>query len=210
MVNQEQFWDGVAPKYAKSPIKNMEGYEYTLNQTRSFLKETDLVLEIGAGTGSTALALADSVAQIVATDISEQMLAVGRIRAKEQGVKNIRFQRTEADRLPEGPFDAVMAHNVLHLVEDLPATLRACHASLRPGGLLISKTFLKPTNGLQLMYRFMCLVLPIMQWLGKAPFVVFYSAQEFERTIECAGFEIIETANYPATEARRYIVARKR
>ena len=210
MVNQEQFWDGLAPKYAKSPIKNMESYEYTLDRTRSYLKESDLVLEIGAGTGSTALLLADGVEQIVATDISEQMLAVGRCRAKEQGVDNIRFQRTEADSLPEGPFDAVMAHNLLHLVENLPGTLRACHEVLRPGGLLISKTFVRPTAGLQLMYRFMCLALPVMQWLGKAPFVAFYTVQEFERAIEQAGFEIIETANYPATEARRYIVARKR
>lgn len=210
MVNQEQFWDGIAPKYAKSPIKNMESYEYTLDRTRSYLKESDLVLEIGAGTGSTALLLADGVEQIVATDISEQMLAVGRTRAKEQGVENIRFQRTEADSLPEGPFDAVMAHNLLHLVEDLPGTLSACHGVLRPGGLLISKTFVRPTKGLQLMYRIMCVVLPLMQWLGKAPFVAFYSVQEFEQAIERAGFEIIETANYPATEARRYIVARKR
>ncbi|CUJ06927.1 class I SAM-dependent methyltransferase [Cognatishimia activa] len=210
MVNQEQFWDGIAPKYAKSPIKNMESYEYTLDRTRSYLKESDLVLEIGAGTGSTALLLADGVEQIVATDISEKMLAVGRTRAKEQGVENIRFQRTEADSLPEGPFDAVMAHNLLHLVEDLPGTLQACHEALSPGGLLISKTFVRPTKGLQLMYRFMRVVLPVMQWLGKAPYVAIYTVQEFEQAFERAGFEIIETANYPATEARRYIVARKR
>ena len=210
MVNQEQFWDGVAPKYAKSPIKNMEGYEYTLERTRSYLKPSDQVLEIGAGTGSTALLLSDAVDRIVATDISDKMLEVGRARAKEQGISNVDFQQANAEILPEGPFDAVLAHNILHLVEDLEATFKAVHAALRPGGLLISKTFLKPTKGLQLEYRAMKVVLPLMQMIGKAPFVAIYPIEQFEGMIEKAGFEIIETAHYPAKEARRYIVARRR
>jgi len=209
MVNAETFWDRIAPKYAKSPIKNMDSYEYTLDRTRSYLKSTNRVLEIGAGTGSTAILLADSVEDIVATDISDKMLDVGRMKAKEQGVGNVQFLRAGSDVVPEGPFDAVLAHNVLHLVEDLPGTLKASYDALSPGGLLISKTFLRPTKGLQPMYRVMKLILPLMQMIGKAPFVAIYKLEEFERIIERAGFEIIETANYPAKEGRRYIVARK-
>jgi len=210
MSKAEAFWDGIAAKYAESPIKNQDGYEYTLNRTRSYLKPSDRVLEIGAGTGSTALLLADGVAEFVATDISDKMLDVGRAKAKAQGVENLRFQKALAHEIPEGAFDAVLAHNVLHLIEDLPDALRAAHAGLKPGGLLISKTFLKPTSGLHVQYRLMKLVLPLMQLLGKAPFVGFYQIKAFEQLIETVGFEIIETANYPANEIRRYIVARKR
>lgn len=209
MVKAEAFWDRIAPKYAKSPIKNQDGYAYTLNRTRSYLKASDHVLEIGAGTGSTALLLADAVEEIVATDLSDQMLDVGRARASAENVTNVTFKKAAADHLPDGPFDAVLAHNILHLVEDLPATLKASHAALKPGGLLISKTFLKPTKGLQLEYRFMKLLIPVLQLLGKAPFVAIYDIAEFERHIQRAGFEIIETLHYPAKETRRYIVARK-
>lgn len=210
MVKAEAFWDGIAPKYAKSPIKNQEGYEYTLNRTRSYLKAQDRVLEIGAGTGSTALLLADAVSEFVATDLSDRMLDVGRSNAKEQGIENVAFERRSANNLPAGPFDVIMAHNLLHLVEDLPGALKAAYEALRPGGLFVSKTFVKPTQGLQLEYRMMRIALPLMQRFGKAPFVGMYSVEEFDRMIERAGFQIIEAGHYPAKEARRYIVARKR
>lgn len=209
MVKAEAFWDRISEKYAKSPIKNQEGYEYTLNRTRSYLKSDDRVLEIGAGTGATALLLADSVEELVATDLSDKMLDVGRANAKAEGISNVVFQQAAAEDLPEGPFDAVLAHNILHLVEDLPETLSAAHGALKPGGFLISKTFLKPTSGLQLEYRLMKVLLPLLQLVGKAPFVAIYDIPTFEKMVEKAGFEIIETLHYPAGETRRYIVARK-
>lgn len=210
MGNAEAFWDGIAAKYAKSPIKNQEGYEYTLNRTRSYLKAEDKVLEIGAGTGSTALLLAKGVAEIIATDLSDKMLDVGREKAWDQGINNITFECRAADNLPKGPFDVVLAHNLLHLVEDLPGVLNAAYDALRPGGLLISKTFVKPTKGLHFEYRMMRIALPILQKFGKAPFVGMYSVKEFDAEIERAGFQIIEAGHHPAKEARRYIVACKR
>ncbi|GAA6209410.1 hypothetical protein NBRC116601_27030 [Cognatishimia sp. WU-CL00825] len=210
MLVEEKFWDGVSAKYAKSPIKDPEAYQFTLDRTRSYLKAGDHVLEIGAGTGSTALLLADAVAEIVATDISNAMLDVGRAKAREQGIENVRFEQCDAAQLPAAPFDVVLAHNILHLIEDLPQVLAAVHDSLRPGGLFISKSFCKPKRGLQMEYRVMRLVLPVMQKLGKAPFVAMRSVEEFEEMFWQAGYEPVEAAHYPETNANRYIVARKR
>ena len=36
--------------------------------------------------------------------------------------------------------DVILAHSILHLVEDVPRTLRQLHRMLKPGGLLISNT----------------------------------------------------------------------
>ncbi|MGH1464494.1 MAG: class I SAM-dependent methyltransferase [Cognatishimia sp.] len=210
MLVAEKFWDGVAAKYAKSPIKDQAGYQFTLDRTRSYLKESDTVLEIGAGTGGTALLLADAVSEIIASDISNAMLDVGRDNAKAQGVSNVRFMQSDAAQLPDGPYDVILAHNILHLIKDLPQVLEAVHEQLRPGGLFISKTFCKPKRGLQLEYRMIRLVLPLMQRLGKAPFVALRSVEILEEMIWAAGFEPVETANYPETSGNRYIVARKR
>lgn len=209
MKDPENFWNGVAPKYAKSPIKDEASYHYTLERTRAYLNKGDRVLEIGAGTGSTALLLADSVSEIVATDLADVMLDVGRARAKEQGVENVSFHRCDVLNPPEGPFDVVLAHNILHLVEDLPGALAAAYAALRPGGLMISKTVCRPEKGLNLEMRVMFLILPLMQMIGKAPFVALRSFSDFDAAVWNAGFERVEAMTYPAKGVSRYVVARK-
>ena len=57
MHKTAKFWDKAAAKYAKSPIEDIEAYNYTIGRTRSYLSPTDRVLEVGCGTGSTALLL---------------------------------------------------------------------------------------------------------------------------------------------------------
>lgn len=205
-----KFWDKLAAGYAKSPVKNLDSYHYTLDRTRSYLTPKDGVLEIGAGTGSTALELASSVAEITATDISPAMMEIATKKAVEADVKNANFQVSDAlVQNFHGPYDAILAHNVLHLVEDLPAAIARAHALLKPGGVFISKTFCRPTGFGPPLYYAMRIALPLMQLLGKAPFVAFLKIEELEQQIEKQGFKIIETANYPKGEIRRYIVARK-
>lgn len=209
MQSSKRFWDGVAEKYSRAPIRNMEGYERTLERTASYLTATDQVLELGCGTGTTALKLAPEVAGIVASDISPEMLAVAARKAAEADLRNVSFVEAEADHPPKGPFDAALAFNLLHLVEDLDETLRQVHTSLKPGGLFISKTICKPRRGISLIFGLMRLAVPVMQMFGRAPFVRFMSGAELEAAMIRAGFEIVERASFPEKDLRRFIVARK-
>ncbi|MCK8464783.1 class I SAM-dependent methyltransferase [Aliiroseovarius sp. S1339] len=210
MINSAKFWDKIAPKYAKAAIKDVESYQYTLDRTRSYLGAQDKVLEIGAGTGSTALELASSAGHVTITDVSPEMIRIGQERAQEQGITNVDFHVTDAGVSNlTGPYDAVLAHNVLHLIEDLPAALDRVHDLLAPGGVFISKTFCKPTRRGPWFYYAMKLLLPVMQLVGKAPFVSMMTIQELEAMITAHGFKIIESGNFPAKELRRYIVARR-
>ena len=205
-----KFWDRLAPRYAKSPIKNMDSYNYTLNRTRSYLGEGDSVLEIGAGTGTTAIDLANNVRQITATDISPAMMEIGREKAWNAGINNVDFIATPAT-VPDltGPYDAVLAHNILHLVDNLPDVLARANAVLKPGGIFISKTFCKPTR-FSPFFLMMRLAIPVMQLFGKAPFVLLITTAELKEAMDQAGFDIIETDSGPKGEIRKYIVARKR
>ena len=205
MTRSASFWDRRADRYARQPIKDTQSYERTLDRTRAYLSENDEVLEIGCGTGTTALLLARSVRQLIACDVSSRMLEIAREKAADQGVSNVRFVRADVPgNLPEGgPFDAILAFNLLHLLEDIPATLRALKARLKPGGWFVSKTVCMAEHS-----RLWGLVFPVMRLVGLAPGVHLMKIAELERQIAGAGFEIVETGSFPASPPSRFVVAR--
>ncbi|WP_181892853.1 class I SAM-dependent methyltransferase [Falsiruegeria mediterranea] len=213
MTQATAFWDGIAERYAKSPIKDVEAYEYSLERTRSYLSAEDNVLELGAGTGSTALLLAPSVARYVASDLSPKMTEIGRTKATDQGVTNVEFIAADVSdpQLAGASYDTVLALNLLHLLPNLTQDLKRIHQMVKPGGLFISKSVCLNAKGLplRLRLRIMKLAIPLMQMIGKAPFVRSLTIEELEREVSAAGFEIIETGNYPAAPPSRYLVARR-
>lgn len=208
LTKNARFWDRAARKYAAGKIADMAGYERSLERMRHYLRPGDEVLEFGCGTGTTALRIAPSVARIVATDISEQMIGIARDKAEAQACGNVTFDVATPETAPwqAGAFDAAYGMNVLHLIEDRAATLRAVHRALRPGGLFISKT-----PCLTEMTSLIRLAVPVMQLAGKAPFVAFLSAPDLEREIVAAGFEIVERSRHGARgkDIRPFLVARK-
>ena len=206
--NDAQFWDRIARKYAGDPISDMAGHERTLERTRRYLNGDETAFEFGCGTGTTALRLAPSVGRIVASDISGEMIAIAREKAAAEGCGNIAFEvaRPEAAPWPDGTFDVAFGFNVLHLVAEREAALRGVHRLLRPGGLFISKTpCLKEMNPL------IRIAVPLAQLIGKAPHVAFLSAEDLEREISAAGFEIIERARHGSRgkDVRPFLAARK-
>ncbi|MEM9582863.1 MAG: class I SAM-dependent methyltransferase [Pseudomonadota bacterium] len=205
------FWSKISRKYAADPIRDMEGYLRTLNRTKSYLKPEDHVLELGCGTGSTALQLASGVAQFTATDLSPGMIEIAREKCATEGVGNIDFSVASVMDHPfDGEtYDAVLAHNLLHLVPEVDQALARIACLTKSGGVFISKTVCAPTVGSLKYVLIRRLMIPLMQALGKAPFVSFQTAETLDNSIEQAGFEIIETMDQAAVLPSRYVVARK-
>jgi SAM-dependent methyltransferase len=134
---------------------------------------------------------------------------LGREKAQAEGSLNATFEVATPDAAPwpDGTFDVALGFNVLHLVAARDAALRGVHQLLKPDGLFISKTpCLKDMNPL------LRLAVPVMQLFGKAPYVAFFSAEELERDMVAAGFEIIERARHASRgkDARPFLAARKR
>lgn len=201
------FWGRIARKYAKEAIKDMAGYERTIERTRALIGGSDSVLEIGCGTGTSALRIAPVVGRLVGTDVAGEMVAIAREKVAAQACANVEFEVSAADRAPgaAGSLDAVLAFNVLHLVTDRPATLRHARQLLKPGGLFISKT--PCLSEMSPLLRF---AVPVAQAFGKAPHVSFFAARDLASEIECAGFTIIEQARHGSgrRDPRMFIVAR--
>ena len=207
MTTDAQFWNKIARRYAANPVKDMSSYEQTLERAGSYLHADDSVLELGCGTATTALLLAPQVTQYTATDIADEMIAIGREKAVNQGASNVELVTATSDdaRFSDGSRDAVLAFNLFHLVDDMDATLDMAHAALKPGGCLISKTVCLGEASF-----FVPLMVRAMQMVGKAPFVRFFKIAELEQMIIAKGFDIIETGCYPAKPPSRFIVSRKR
>ena len=211
MVDSAQFWDAQAEKYAKQPIANEAAYNATLDRTRYYLEEGQRVLEVGCGTGTTALHLCDSVQEYVGSDISQGMIRIASEKAFEQGARNVAFKTAAVDEIAgkNTPFDAVLGFNLLHLLPTLDDDLGRIASVLKPGGLFISKTFCGLGPKAPLKWRLMKIALPIMQMLGKAPYVRFRKEADLKEQIESHGFEILETRHFVTDFSVPFIVARK-
>ncbi len=209
IAKDTRFWDRAARKYAVGPIADMAGYERTLERTQHYLKGSDTVLEFGCGTGTTALRLAPHVGRIVATDISGEMIAIARGKTQAADCGNVAFEVATPAAIsePDATFDVALGFNVLHLIAAREETLAGLHRLLKPGGIFISKTpCLKEMNPL------LRLAVPLMQRIGKAPYVSFLSTEDLEREIAAAGFEMIGRERHASRgrDARPFLVARKR
>ena len=93
-------------------------------------------LDIATGGGHTALAIAPHVAQVVATDITPQMLAAAEAFIRGQGVSNVTFREADAVALPfgEAEFDLVTCRVAPHHFPDCAQFVREMARVLRPGG----------------------------------------------------------------------------
>ena len=103
--------------------------------------------------------------------------------------------------------DAVLGFNYLHMVRDLPRTLRSIRDMLADNGLLITKT---PCLGdMNPLLRWVAL--PLMQAFGKAPHAGSFTETQLRDGIRAAGFEILSVENHGSrgNDHRPFIVARR-
>jgi len=98
------------------------------------------VLDIGTGTGHTALALAPHVREVVGLDLTEEMLIEARKLAGERRITNVTFQVADVHHLPnelEDSFDLVTCRRAAHHFSDIHRALSEMVRTLRSGGMLL-------------------------------------------------------------------------
>jgi ubiquinone/menaquinone biosynthesis C-methylase UbiE len=101
----------------------------------SFAPEPEhLVLDVSAGTGHVARALAPLARGVVAVDLTRAMLEEG--KAQAAGLDNVLFQEGDASALPylDGSFDLVVTRFSLHHFENPELPLAEMARVCRPGG----------------------------------------------------------------------------
>ncbi|MEM7254146.1 MAG: methyltransferase domain-containing protein [Pseudomonadota bacterium] len=200
-----RFWNRIAEKYARKPVADQAAYEAKLAKTNEYLRPTDRVLELGCGTGTTAVHHAPNVAQLVASDISERMIHIAQNKARQAGVSNVDFEVASVESMvnTESTFNAVLAHSVLHLLREPEAAIHAVNRRLTPDGVFIATT----ACVLDFMpwFRFAA---PIGRTLRVFPYVNIFGEADLLRWFAGAGFNI-EHRWQPSPKSGVYLVARR-
>jgi SAM-dependent methyltransferase len=140
----QQYWNEVAgPRWVArqgaQEARNAEVATLLLAAARAAPGER--VLDIGCGTGATALPFAEAVGpqgHVTGIDISEPMLAVARQRVAERGFGNIALLLADAQVHPFPPasFDLLTSRFGVMFFADPTAAFRNLRRALRPGGRL--------------------------------------------------------------------------
>jgi len=96
------------------------------------------VLDVATGGGHTALAFAPHVREVVATDITKEMLEAAERHIRASGATNVRFQEADAMALPfeDASFDLVTCRVAPHHFPDCAQFVRECARVVRPGGIV--------------------------------------------------------------------------
>jgi ubiquinone/menaquinone biosynthesis C-methylase UbiE len=207
MERDSRFWNRIAGRYARARIANAAAYEHKLALTREHLRPEMRLLELGCGTGATALHHAARVQQVLGVDFSERMVDFARERAARAGAGNLRFEVASLESFDArgDTFDMVLALNLLHLVADLDLALARIHALTRPAGLFVSSTACLADG-----YAFMRYLGPPGRVLGLLPRILVFSEEEYAAALERAGFRI-ESRYQPEDQKRAavFMIARK-
>lgn len=142
------YWNGRACSYAQKTqhSRHRENADALLNQFE--WKASERVLDVGCGPGSFALPLARRVKEVVAFDVSAEMLQHLDQQAKDEGVENIKTMQgswLDADPSLLVGFDTVLCFNAVGVVaarpdgqKDIVETLRRLKTAARRGLMLVS------------------------------------------------------------------------
>ncbi len=205
METSTKFWDKIAERYSKRPVADEVSYQKKLEITQEYLKPSMEVIELGCGTGSTAIIHAPYVKHIRAIDCSSKMIEIAKRKADSKNIQNITFERSSIDELNinDQSVDVVLALSILHLLENKERVVKKVYDMLKPGGIFISSTICLEDE-----LKWLKLIAPVGQFFGLMPMVKFFTEKDLKNCLVAQGFEM-EHVWKPGKGKAVFIVSKK-
>ena len=141
------FWDNVAWVYDLfANVINHKADRKLCAVVAECISPGDEVLECACGTGLLSVVIAERCAHLTASDFSANMLR--RAERKCRNLRNVSFEQGDISAIghPDELFDAVVAANVIHLLDEPLRALRELDRVCRRGGKLIIPTYMNQTD----------------------------------------------------------------
>ena len=142
------------------------------------------VLDLGCGAGHVSFHASPRAREVVAYDLSQDMLNVVARAASERGLSNVTTKQGAVEKLPfdDASFDAVLCRHTAHHWRDFNAALREAFRVLKPGGIAGVVDAVSP--GVGMLDTFM----QAIELLRDPSHVRDYSHAEWSDALQRAGF----------------------
>jgi SAM-dependent methyltransferase len=107
-----------------------------------------VALDVATGGGHTALALAPHYGRVVASDLTEEMLASATSFIRGRGLANVEFRRADAEDLPiaAATLDLVSSRIAPHHFPNVARFVAEVDRVLRPGGIVLLEDSIVPED----------------------------------------------------------------
>lgn len=210
MNKARDFWNSSADNYDNTEERFEHIHRTSRELARARLRPSDVVLDYGCGTGTTACELAPHVAQIRGIDISDRMIELSDERAAAAGITNITFERGDLlDPTYDGMrFDVILAFNMLHTLPDPERALERIHELLKPDGTFLSVTpCLK--DKMSFLVRLQIQLVRILGRIGVIPVPIRRLRSSDLDALIGTHFEIVEVNEIFAGASSYFVAAKK-
>ncbi|MDW6025247.1 methyltransferase domain-containing protein [Mesorhizobium sp. BAC0120] len=149
-------------------------------------------LDLGCGGGHVTFNLAPRVREVVAYDLSPEMLEVVARAARERGFDNVTTEQGVAEKLPfaDASFDIALSRFSAHHWRDFGAGLREAARVLKPGGMAVFIDSVSP--GVPLLDTYF----QTLEMLRDCSHVRNYSRAEWEASLAGAGLLVRATSHF--------------
>jgi len=180
----DKFWCKRAVHYDKLFWTKDKKYLDILLKMSDF-KKSDLVLDVGVGTGAVAKKIRPYVKHIIGIDISDSMLKKG----DWEGISAIKWNICDA-LFTNSIFDKIVARMAFHhMVDNLDIAIMRCYDLLKKGGKIIVAEGVPPTDEIN-----------VIEWYTNMFKLkeerLTFSYEELLNRLKKIGFKNIKTCEY--------------
>jgi ABC-2 type transport system ATP-binding protein len=185
--SKRDYWSQSSQSYDTSVDKALgDNIRPLINEKLQQENYLGKVVEFGCGTGYFTKTLASKSESVIATDFSDDMLAIA--QRQLDGWDNVTFQNEDLQHttFADEAFDTIFSGFIIPCVDDKPQAMREGYRILKPQGTLIVANpnilLLRGSNKFKFLFR------SLIAWRANFPPVSFRSVKDL---LEQTGFTIV-------------------